>query len=102
MYQRIAMRHGAAFGRPWLRLLGLLSACVALDLAAGGCSGDGPGGIPIFDKEYKSPRLTPADVLTNLQLAYKRRNISEYAQLLADDFTFCFDPATRPENVPEC
>lgn len=48
-----------------------------------------------------SPRLKPADVVTNLQLAYRQRDATTYGKLLADDFTFWFDPASRPVGVPE-
>lgn len=84
--------------------MALLAVVAGLGFGTSGCVKDGCKGCPPSGDPgaFVSPRLNPGDVLKNLQLAYKQRNIAEYARLLADDFTFCFDPATRPENVPEC
>ena len=105
MYHTITSSSVAASRLAWLRVVLLSAFVVGLGLAGGGCQGGDD--CRVFGKcadpgEYISPRLQASDVLKNLQLAYKQRNITEYARLLADDFTFCFDPATRPENVPEC
>jgi hypothetical protein len=48
----------------------------------------------VVDKEYK-PQTTEDNVLHNFQVAYREKEISEYAKLLASDFQFYFDPATR-------
>lgn len=106
MDRMIASSLVAASRLAWLRLVLLSAFVVGLGLAGGGCLGGDkcPRGVPGCEDpgDFVSPRLQPADVLKNLQAAYKQRNITEYAKLLADDFTFCFDPATRPDNVPEC
>ena len=97
----------SAVGRPAsLRVIVLAAFIACLGLGAGGCvtRTDHCKGCPrglTIDK-FIAPRLQASDVIKNLQAAYKQRNIAEYAKLLADDFTFCFDPATRPDNVPEC
>ena len=70
-------------------LLGVNSGCTKKDT------------IPPVVEDYINPRTKPSDVVKNLQLAYKRRNIVEYARLLGNDFQFWFDPDTRPDNVPE-
>jgi len=41
------------------------------------------------------PQTSEDNVLNNFQVAYREREISEYAKLLASDFQFYFDPATR-------
>lgn len=43
------------------------------------------------------PQISEDNVLHNFQVAYRRQEITEYAKLLADDFQFYFDPATRDE-----
>lgn len=48
-----------------------------------------------------SPRLKPSDVVDALQWAYKHRDPVVYGKLLGSDFQFWFDPASRPDNVPE-
>jgi hypothetical protein len=81
-----------------LRLLALALLIAALGGAAG-CGKDKttkPEPTPA-----PTPRLTPTSVVDSLVSAYRHRNIKAYAELLADDFQFWFDPATRPDNVPE-
>lgn len=73
----------------------LLASAVALMLFTG-CTDIVP---PIPVEEYKDP-TSPANVLDNLRISYRNKDEERYAQTLADDFTFHFDPATlsqRPE-----
>lgn len=79
-----------------LRLLAL----ALLTAALGGAAGCGS------DKTTKptpapTPRLTATSVVDSLVSAYRHRNIKAYAELLASDFQFWFDPVTRPSGVPE-
>ena len=69
-----------------------------LGAAAGGCS---KAKSPTPPDPGPGPRLAPADVVNALQWAYRHRDAAVYGKLLADDFRFYFDPATRPDNVPE-
>jgi hypothetical protein len=48
------------------------------------------------------PQTVPAEDLKKLKWAYVQRDPISYAELLADDFRFYFDPATREEHdLPE-
>lgn len=72
-----------------------------LPLVLGTMASVGPCAGPEPKPPDPVPPLRPADVVKNLQLAYKRRDNVQYTKLLASDFQFWFDPATRPDNVPE-
>jgi len=72
---------------------------LALPLAAGGCSDDegcDPNDECPPPPAYDEP-TSPDNVLNNLQLSYRQREIAPYSALLAADFTFYFDPATRSQ-----
>jgi hypothetical protein len=58
-----------------------------------GCS---EGDEMVVEPDYL-PQTTEDNVLHNFQLAYRERQINEYAKLLASDFQFYFDPATRQQ-----
>lgn len=64
---------------------------VLLSFLALGCSDDDadPEASP-----YLAPTST-ANILSNFQVAYSHRDSEAYAGLLADDFRFYLDPATR-------
>jgi hypothetical protein len=80
--------------RPWrlavaavtLLLVGNLTGCV--DCEDADC-GNGPG-------RYL-PRTSEDNVLYNLRLAYRERSVEKYAELLAEDFRYFPDPATRQQ-----
>ena len=76
-----------------------LSFCLVLLMAllVGPCGNDEVVPIDIDDWEISEPRT-----LQNLQVAFRFRNIEEYARLLSDDFRFYPDPQTRErEQLPE-
>lgn len=104
MRSRSASSCIAGVGPVLERLFVVLGVVAVLGFGTNGCVKDGCRGCPPSGNPgaFVSPRLNPNDVIKNLELAYQQRNIAEYAKLLADDFTFCFDPATRPDNVPDC
>jgi hypothetical protein len=60
-----------------------------------GCDDDPvePGPTP---SPYASP-TAPESLITNLQLSYRRREIKEYAKLLAPEFQFHFQPIDANE-----
>ena len=89
--QRDAQPGGRFRALAFLLLLGV-------GAVAGGCSKAKP---PTPPDPAPGPRLAPADVVNALQWAYRHRDATVYGKLLADDFQFWFDPATRPDNVPE-
>lgn len=47
------------------------------------------------------PQTTEDNVLHNFQVAWRRREINEYTKLLASDFRFNLDPATRKQLSTE-
>lgn len=101
MSWRTGWSWGARIVPMLLRTLALVGAIVWLGPGIQGCGGTKDSQV-IWDPLYISPRLRPSDVLKDLQIAYKGRNIAEYAKLLADDFTFCFDPDMRPAAPQSC
>ena len=66
-------------------------------LTLGGCS-TGTGPDPIPGPEYRD-RLTPEDVLYNMELAYEEMDVEEYLDCLAVDFIFY--PDERDVQNPE-
>lgn len=76
--------------RPVVRCLAVL-----LGLGLFGCGGEA-------DPCATCPPPGPADPIKELQLAYQRRDMGQYTRLLADDFTFCFDPDMRPAAPQPC
>ena len=79
--------------KPFVLTLALLFGA----MGAGGCGKDNlaaprPGPVA---------RPTPGSVIDSLQSAYRTRDIRSYAEILAADFAFRFDPETRPEGIPE-
>ena len=79
---------------PRLLALALLIAALAGGAGCGKDKTTQPRPAPV-------PRLTPASVVDSLQSAYRNRTPARYAEMLASDFQFWFDPNTRPSNVPE-
>ena len=59
-------------------------------LALAGCSKD-----KATEPKPIVVQSTPADVVRSFQLCYSQRKAAEYAELLADDFTFYFDPYSK-------
>lgn len=80
-----------AHRRPLLALA-VLALLAPLALGTTGCEKD-----PIEDVAVYLPQISEDNVLHNFQVAYRRRDIVKYSELLADDFQFWFDPATRDE-----
>ena len=85
------MTRRLTFGLGLLALLGWTTACTTECLPP---DPNCPGPPPITQS-------SPANVVKLLQESYKQRNPVNYAKLLASDFQFWFDPATRPGSVPE-
>lgn len=55
---------------------------------------------PVIVDRYK-PQTSEKNVLNNLEVAWEEKDIERYAALLADDFQFYFDEATRiKDNLP--
>ena len=79
------------FARSLRGRFGLLFALLAL-VSVTGCKEE----IDKPPDEYL-PQTTEDNVLNNLQVAYRQRDIREYSKLLANDFQFYFDPATRQQ-----
>jgi len=84
------------------RALALVALIGLVAGALGGCwnpfapdDGGGGGGDPI---EWK-PRTSPANVLHNLQTAYKNKMVDEYLDCMAEDFVFLLNPKDV-ENDP--
>jgi hypothetical protein len=89
MEMAVAAKHCPSAGA----LPALLIALALIVLAAGGCAGDNPMSghtVPLYME-----RSSPANVLFNLQAAYRGRDVAGYAGLLAEDYQFYFDQATR-------
>lgn len=78
-------------------LFSLVLATGIVALLAVGCTK--PGGPPPDPETYKE-RTSPANVVNNVIVSYKKREIDRYAELLADDFQFYFDEETRPVGIP--
>ncbi|HEX7878651.1 MAG TPA: hypothetical protein VF720_04545 [Candidatus Eisenbacteria bacterium] len=74
-----------------LTTAGLLFGALALT-GTYGCTeiDDGPQ-----DPGRYEPQTSEDNVINNLQVAYRQRQIGKYAELLASDFQFYFDPKTR-------
>ena len=79
-----------------LFLLSALTAGLAMLVA---CDPDPvrPGGTPAAAYENLSQR---AHVLNNLELAYNKRNITKYDELLDDNFTFVLSPGDVDAGLP--
>lgn len=86
------------------RILTMLVALGLVVAVAGGCSnpfappGGGDGGGGGGEASYRD-RLTPADVLHNLDTAYEYKNADEYLACLAEEFIFF--TAEADQNNPE-
>jgi hypothetical protein len=72
----------------------LLASAVALSLVTG-CTDIEPP--PIIKLPYPA-QTSPDNVLQKLKLSYVQRDPVAYAEILADDFAFYFDPSTLEEN----
>lgn len=77
-------------------ILRVLLASSLVGVLAAGCTTEVK---PVDEDEYK-PRTSPANVAHNLVVSYSKREIERYAELLAEDFQFFFDAATRPAGIP--
>lgn len=83
------------------RLALALAATLGVAVLAAGCSGPkcDTCGTPYTCVD--NDQSTPTQVVESLVCAYKVADCAGYSALLADDFSFWFDPATRPTSVPE-
>jgi hypothetical protein len=86
--------------RPWwigvlVVLAGLAWGCGEDPTCGDCCSGDCPHPPPGY-----LPQTSPENVLNNLHASYVRREIEEYAKLLAPDFRFYFQEADIPAGLP--
>lgn len=83
------------------RLALALAATLGVAVFAAGCSGPkcDTCGTPYTCVD--NDQSTPTQVVESLVCAYKVADCTGYSALLADDFRFWFDPATRPTSVPE-
>ena len=76
----------------WLRMMAV-GAVLAMVIGLAGCSDDEDepaGPTPVSHANSDS-------IMAAFQRAYRLRDADMYAQLLADDFRFFFDPATRQQ-----
>ena len=53
------------------------------------------------DKYYESDLSIPENLLKNLVTSYERREIDQYSKLLAQDFTFKFQPGPGADTFPD-
>jgi hypothetical protein len=84
-----------------LRIRSVLPLCLVLLLPGLRCWPDRCDDCDSYAPDFPD-QTSPANDLKKLQTAYQRRDPIAYAELLADDFRFYFDPATRDEyNLPE-
>ena len=67
-------------------IIALLCVVSCAAVLVGGCSTAGPGPI-IPDPEFRD-RISPEDVLYNLELAYEEMDLEEYLDCLSEDFEF--------------
>lgn len=86
----------------WLRRCLLLLALVPLPGLLDSCNdctgpecGDPPPPPPAI---YYSELTSPENLVANLQVAYRRREIGKYAELLSSDFRFLFGPMDQGES----
>jgi len=63
---------------------------VLLTMLGLGC--DDSGTSPVVPKQFYAPPTEPESLIANLQTAYRRREIPEYAKLLGGDYKFKFQP----------
>ena len=70
-------------------------AVVVLALVMTGCS-KSTGGNP--DPDPYLARTSPDNVLNNFQVAWRKKDIGRYSQLLAEDYRFYFDNQTRMDK----
>ena len=61
-----------------------------------GCDDEEPGPSGPPNPEYE-PLTSPENLIVNLQASYIRRDIEQYAQLLAPEFRFQFQPIDQTE-----